>query len=88
MRAVHFPRYKAMLAKLREAREAAGLTQVEVAKALGRTQAYVSKCELGERRIDPLDLQEFAALYQQPITYFLPPLTTKPRRTKGLTSDK
>jgi transcriptional regulator with XRE-family HTH domain len=77
-----------MLAKLREAREAAGLTQVEVAKALNRTQAYVSKCELGERRIDPLDLQEFAALYKQPIIYFLPPLTMKPRRTKGLTSDK
>ena len=61
-----------MLKRLREARELAGLTQVEVAKALGRTQAWVSKCELGERRIDPLDLQDFARLYRKPFSYFLP----------------
>lgn len=72
MRSVHAPRYKAMLRRLREAREAAGLTQVEVAKALGRTQAFVSKCELGERRIDPIDLQDFAELYGKPLTFFLP----------------
>lgn len=63
MRAVHTSRYKEMLKRLREARLAAGLTQVEVAKALGKTQAFVSKCELGERRIDPIDLQDFAQLY-------------------------
>lgn len=50
----------------------AGLTQVAVAKALGKTQAYVSKCELGERRIDPIDLQDFANLYRRPFAYFLP----------------
>jgi transcriptional regulator with XRE-family HTH domain len=49
------------------------LTQVEVAKALGRTQAFVSKCELGERRIDPIDLQDFAELYNKPLTFFIPP---------------
>ncbi len=63
MRAVHTSRYKEMLKRLREARLAAGLTQVEVAKALGKTQAFVSKCELGERRIDPIDLLDFALLY-------------------------
>jgi len=47
------------------------MTQVEVARALGRTQAFVSKCELGERRIDPLDLQDFAALYRKPFEFFL-----------------
>jgi transcriptional regulator with XRE-family HTH domain len=78
-RAVHDPRYKEMLARLREARKLAGLTQVEAAEALGRTQAWVSKCELGERRIDPLDLQAFAALYGQPFSYFLPRLTRRTR---------
>jgi len=74
---VHDPRYKFLLKRLREARVAAGLTQVDVAKALGKTQAWVSKCELGERRIDPLDLQSFAALYRLPFSYFLPKALTK-----------
>jgi transcriptional regulator with XRE-family HTH domain len=72
VRAVHLPRYKEMLRRIREARKAAGLTQVEVAKALRKTQAFVSKCELGERRIDPLDLSDFAKLYDKPLTYFIP----------------
>jgi transcriptional regulator with XRE-family HTH domain len=52
-----------MLTRLREARVNAKLTQVEVAKALGKTQAFVSKVELGERRLDPIELADFAALY-------------------------
>lgn len=60
-----------MVERLRAARLAAGLTQVQVAKALGRTQAFVSKCELGERRIDPVDLAQFARLYERPLTYFV-----------------
>ena len=61
-----------MLRRLRKARQKAGLTQVQVAKALRRTQAYVSKCELGERRIDPLDLADFARLYRKPMAHFVP----------------
>lgn len=72
LRAVHTVRYKAMLKRLRQARKEAGLTQIAVASALRRTQTFVSKCELGERRIDPVDLADFARLYQQPLTYFLP----------------
>ena len=70
--AVHGAGYQYLLKRLREARLKAGLTQVQVAKALGRHQSYVTKCELGERRIDPIDLQRFAALYRKPISYFLP----------------
>lgn len=70
-RAVQEPRYRAMLTRLREARDDARLTQVEVAKALGRTQAWVSKCESGERRIDPVDLADFAKLYERKIKHFL-----------------
>ena len=71
--AVHSSGYQYLLRRLRDARVAAGLTQVEVAKALGRQQSYVTKCELGERRIDPIDLQRFARLYRKPFAYFLPP---------------
>jgi len=70
--AVHNSEYQRLLKRLREARIRAGLTQVEVARALGRPQSYVTKCELGERRIDPIDLQRFARLYRKPLSYFLP----------------
>jgi len=71
--AVHTTDYQYLLKRLREARRQAGLTQVQVAKALGRPQSFVTKCELGERRIDPVDLQRFAKLYRKPLSFFLPP---------------
>lgn len=80
-RAVHSPQYRAMLARLRQARRDAGFTQVEVALALGKTQAFVSKCELGERRIDPIDLAVFARLYRRPLAYFVDALPMR-RRTR------
>ena len=49
------------------------MTQVEVADALGRPVSFVSKCELGERRIDPVDLKRFAELYGKPLEFFYPP---------------
>jgi len=70
--AVYGSEYRYLLKRLREARRQAGLTQVQVAKALSKTQSFVTKCELGERRIDPIDLQRFARLYRKPLTFFLP----------------
>ena len=70
--AVHSPEYRHLLKRLRDARHQAGLTQVQVAKALGRPQSFVTKCELGERRMDPVDLQRFAKLYRKPLSFFLP----------------
>ena len=72
--AVHTREYQYLLKKLREGRKAAGLTQVQVAKALKRRQSYITKCELGERRIDPIDLARFAKLYRKPVSFFLPKL--------------
>jgi transcriptional regulator with XRE-family HTH domain len=48
------------------------MTQTQVANALGRPQSYVTKCELGERRLDPLDLQQFARVYRRRLDFFLP----------------
>jgi transcriptional regulator with XRE-family HTH domain len=64
-------RYKKFLEKLRHARKLAGLSQYEVAHALGKPQSYVSKCETGERRIDVVELAEFASLYKQPVEFFI-----------------
>lgn len=63
MSSIHSAKYRRLLEHLKEARRRADLTQVQVARALKRTQSFVSKCESGERRIDALELQEFAALY-------------------------
>lgn len=58
-RSVHTPAYRALLETLIAAREEAGLTQVELAARLGRTQSFISKCERGERRIDLVEFVEF-----------------------------
>lgn len=64
--------YKLFLTRLRQARTEAGLSQVEVAKKLRRPQSYVSKCESGERRVDVVELTEFALLYKKAVKYFIP----------------
>lgn len=51
--------YRVLTALLREQREAAGLTQVDLAKRLRETQSYVSKCERGERRLDLVQIRTF-----------------------------
>ncbi|MBI5629918.1 MAG: helix-turn-helix transcriptional regulator [Elusimicrobia bacterium] len=49
---VHTKQYQEFLRKLRKARLDAGLTQAQIAKDLEKPQAFVSKCEAGERRVD------------------------------------
>ena len=66
------PRYREFLDRLRAARHEAGLTQEEVGRRLQKPQSFVSKCESGERRVDVVELERFAALYDKPLTYFLP----------------
>ncbi len=41
-----------MIELLVQARKDAGITQVELGKRLGQRQTFVSKFELGERRLD------------------------------------
>lgn len=48
-----------------------GLTQAQVARAVGRPQSFVSKCESGERRIDAVELLEFADIYDRSVGYFV-----------------
>ena len=57
-KSIHSPRYRTFARLLREARERAGFTQVELARRLGEEQSFVSKCERGERRLDIVELAE------------------------------
>jgi transcriptional regulator with XRE-family HTH domain len=43
---------------LQRLRSKAGLTQVALAKRLGRPQSFVSKYESGERRLDLVEIRE------------------------------
>jgi transcriptional regulator with XRE-family HTH domain len=67
---IHSTQYQSFLEKLKQARLDAGLTQVDVAQALGKHQSYISKCESGERRVDFVELLDFARIYQKPLEYF------------------
>jgi transcriptional regulator with XRE-family HTH domain len=71
-RSVYSERYQAFLQRLRAARKEAGFTQEEVSIKLNVHQSYVSKCESGERRVDVVELDEFARLYQKSFEDFLP----------------
>ena len=47
------------------------MTQAEAADKLDEHQSFVSKSESGERRVDIVELAEFAKIYGKPITYFI-----------------
>lgn len=70
MRTLHTQPYHQFLKRLNLAREQAGLTQVEVAKKLGKPQSFVSKCEQGERTIDVIDLLKFSKVYKCSLDFF------------------
>lgn len=71
MAATRGTEYRRFLARLRAAREGAGLTQVQVAARLGVPQSFVSKCESGERRVDVIELDALARVYRKPLQFFV-----------------
>lgn len=62
--------YKKFVVRLVQARREAGLTQVDVAKRLGKARSFLSKCELGERRVDFIELQQLAKIYRKDLGFF------------------
>ena len=70
-RAIYSKDHKYLVKQLKKAREEAGLEQKEVAKLLGATQSYVSKAESGQRRIDVVQLKEFAKIYKKKLAFFI-----------------
>ena len=70
-RAIYKNEHRKIVERLKKARTALGLGQVEVAKRLGKTQSYLSKIESGQRRFDVLQLKEFAKIYKKDISFFI-----------------
>ena len=62
--------YAVFLRLLRQARQRAGLTQIDMAERIGEAQTFVSKCERGERRLDVLELRSFCTAMNLPLEQF------------------
>lgn len=69
-KALQAARYRAFLDRLRTALEEAGLTQAQLARAVRRSQTWISKCELGERRVDFVELEDLAEALGKPLDWF------------------
>jgi transcriptional regulator with XRE-family HTH domain len=59
-----------LAARLREARESAGLSQEDVAAKLGLPRPAISQIENGHRRVEALELARLAKLYSRPLGFF------------------
>lgn len=59
-KSIHSPEHTKLRELLIAARKKAGLTQQDVADALGRPQSFVAKYEGGERRLDVVEFLQLA----------------------------
>ena len=70
-KSIHSEEYKYVISRLIKARKKAGLTQQEVALKLEKPQSFISKSEIGERRLDVTELCAFAKLYKKRLEWFI-----------------
>ena len=70
---IYSDNHKKLVKKLISAREKSGLRQEDVAKQLGVTQSFISKLESAQRRIDLIQIQNFAKIYKKLVSYFISP---------------
>ena len=64
MKSTDTPEYQALLSLLISARKRQGLTQAMLANMLGKPQSYIAKIEVGERRVDVVELAELGRYLQ------------------------
>lgn len=68
---IHSKDYLLVVERLKKARIESGLTQIQVANKLNKPQSFVSKAELGERRLDIMELKKFSDIYEKDINFFI-----------------
>lgn len=70
-KSIHSPEYQVLIRMLRQARVAAGVTQVDLAEELEVTQSFVSKLERGELRLDFLQVRSICSIVGVPFATFV-----------------
>ena len=70
-KAIYSKDHKFVVEQLKKARIEAGLDQEKAAELLRKTQSYISKVESGQRRIDIVQLKEFAKTYKKEVDFFI-----------------
>jgi len=55
-------RHNALIAFLTAKRHAAGMSQTDLAKALGEYQSFVARMESGQRRVDVIEYEKLAEI--------------------------
>ena len=69
-KSIHTAKYRVLLDLLVQSRQAAKVTQEELARRLSLTQSSVSKVERGERRLDVAELHDWCRAIGHPFTQF------------------
>ena len=69
---IHDPRYVEVISRLRAARIRAGTPQSELARSIGREQAFISKVERCERRLDILEVMLLCRALAVPLAALVP----------------
>ncbi|MFA6099174.1 MAG: helix-turn-helix transcriptional regulator [Patescibacteria group bacterium] len=68
---IYSKEHKKLIERIIQARKEAGFNQMEAAKRLSRSQSYISKIEVGQRKIDVIELKKIAKIYKRPMNYFI-----------------
>ena len=71
---IHRSEYRHVVNRLREAREASGMSQTALAIRLGRNQQWVSLMESGSRRLDVIEFAEVCLALDADPTLLLAPV--------------
>ena len=70
-KSLHTDQHRVLCELLRELRNEAKLTQVQLAEAIEEPQSMVSRVEVGERRLDILELRQWLAALGVPLKTFV-----------------
>lgn len=72
MKSIHDPRYVETISRLKSARELKGISQLHLSQRLGKPQSYISKIEIGERRIDLIEVLDLCKVLGISIADIIP----------------
>jgi transcriptional regulator with XRE-family HTH domain len=61
-KSLHSSRHLLIAGAIKQQRQAVGLTQMFVAKSLGRHQSFIANIESGQRRVDLVELLDIASV--------------------------